>query len=715
MNDTSSSLGITLVVASASVLLLFCLIVLCASHWCNKSEDVGINLVDLRSFQLREDLVDTTLDAGCSEWQCIVCAHMNHPNHETCLLCGTSVDFSMMEETIEDPSTHKKTRMARTTFLGTDNHTLLSSTLLENLTTSFNLTTESNGDNESRKGLDTLHKANTLPILLSDSSFEDSTEEIEATTSMRQRALRYRRLNEMELNQKQRGASRRRLWQRVPLSNGGFVWVRAMDTSTETTDSFIYKLRNASFLRKNSGSKQLHGTLAEQLHRKNAASMGFFTELNATGTAVSWHKMDSIALDIVDKNEPSGTRALDFEGILAMTWREKKRWFLKQLTLLAVPFTVSVLKLDVRRSAIFEDSVPQLAGPDVELSRMHEHLNITFINEPALDAGGVLREWFGLICQDIFSAKRGLFVTTHAEDSSYWINSESLKCVQEDQNHLQLFTFAGRLLGKAILDGLVLEVSLSLPLLKHLLGVPITFSDLEYLDQELFKHLCWVRDHDNVEDLCVTFSLQTPSGETVELKPDGENVDVTDENKMEYLMLVLRYRMLDSVSEQLTALLRGLYDVIPKALLTIFDYQELDFYLTGLPTLDVIDWQNNCRIRHATLDSESDEMEREIEVIEWFWDVVGSFTDEQRARLLQFATGSSRVPVEGFRALTSASGIVNPFTLQMVPLGTPPLGLCPRAHTCFNRIDLPIYESKEDLYTYLSLVIQMEITGFGFE
>ncbi|KAG7381213.1 hypothetical protein PHYPSEUDO_006299 [Phytophthora pseudosyringae] len=721
MSD-SSSLGGALIAAGACVLLLFCVIVLCASYCHRLDDDVAIDSVDLRSLQLREDLVDTVLDAGRSEWQCLVCAHMNHPNHELCLLCGTSTEFSTMEETVEDPTTHTRTRrVARTTFLGTDNSTLLSSTLLENLVTSTDsnaVILEDPGDSKTTAAA-TLHKAKTLPMLRSESSFGDTAQELEAMTSMRQRALRYRRLNEMQLNQKQRGASRRRLWQRVPLPSGGFVWVRTMEPAAPGSvfaraDSLVNKLRNNSFLSKNPQAKHLHGDLAEQLHRKNAASMGFFTELNASGTAVAWRKTDSVALD-VDPKGGDGEPLLDFEGVLAMTWREKKRWFLKQITKLAVPYTESMFKIDVRRCAILDDSLPQLAGPEVDKSRMQEHLNIGFIGEPALDAGGVLREWFGLVCKELFSAERGLFVTTHAEDSSYWINSESAKCGPDGQNHLQYFTFAGRLLGKAILDGLVLEVSLSLPLLKHLLGVPITFSDLEFLDEELYKHLCWVRDNDHVDALCVTFSIQTPSGETVELKPGGENIDVTDDNKTEYLSLVLRYRMLDSVADQLTALLKGLYDVIPKSLLTIFDYQELDFYLSGLPTLNVTDWQNNSRVRHAAQDDDSEGIEQEIEVIQWFWDVVGSFTDDQRARLLQFATGCSRVPVEGFKALTSASGIVHSFTLQMVPTGTPPLGMCPRAHTCFNRIDLPVYETKEDLKSYLSLVIQMEITGFGFE
>ncbi|UIZ27835.1 hypothetical protein KXD40_004287 [Peronospora effusa] len=703
---------------------------MCAYKCYGLEDNVAIDLVDLRDFQLREDLVDTVLDEGRSEWQCLVCAHMNHPNHELCHLCGTSAEFSTMEEMVEDPRAHTRTRrVTRTTFLHIENSTLLSSTLLENLGTSSDFNLGVIRDDRTKTTSTTLRKAKTLPMLSSRSSSSGTTQELEVTMSMRQRALRYRRLNEMQLNQKQRGASRRRLWQRVPLPGGGFVWVRTMESAASGSvfaraDSFVHKLRNSSFMSKNPQAKNLHGDLAEQLHRKNAASMGFFSELNASGTAVAYKKTDAIALN-VDVKSGAGDPLVDFEGVLAMTWREKKRWFLKQITNLSVPYTKSMFKIDVRRCAVLDDSLPQLAGRGVEISRMQEHLNIGFIGEPALDAGGVLREWFGLVCKELFSAERGLFVTTHAEVSSYWINAESGKRVSEGQNHLQYFTFAGRLLGKSMLDGLVLEVSMSLPLLKHLLGVPITFSDLEFLDEELHKHLCWVRDNDHVDTLCVTFCIQTPSGDTVELKPGGANIDVTDENKIEYLSLVLRYRMLDSVAEQLTALLKGLYEVIPKSLITIFDYQELDFYLSGLPTLNVTEWQNNSRVRHAAQDNDSDGIEQELEVMEWFWDVVGSFTDDQRARLLQFATGCSRVPVEGFRALTSASGIVHPFTLQMVPLGTPPLGMCPRAHTCFNRIDLPVYETKEDLKLYLSLasislvsnivVIQMEITGFGFE
>jgi hypothetical protein len=168
----------------------------------------------------------------------------------------------------------------------------------------------------------------------------------------------------------------------------------------------------------------------------------------------------------------------------------------------------------------------------------------------------------------------------------------------------------------------------------------------------------------------------------VDLKPGGRDIDVTDENKLEYLALVLKYRMLDSVAEQLGALLTGLYEIVPKHLLAVFDYQELDFFLCGLPTINVKDWETQSRIRHFAPETDTSARDKERKVVSWFWDVVSNrFNDEERARLLQFATGSSRVPVEGFKA-ASASGYVHKFTLQLVPRGVPPLGLCPRTHTC---------------------------------
>lgn len=183
--------------------------------------------------------------------------------------------------------------------------------------------------------------------------------------------------------------------------------------------------------------------------------------------------------------------------------------------------------------------------------------------------------------------------------------------------------------------------------------------------------------------------------------------------------------MLGSISEQLKNVMTGIFDVsclavahvgcveltpvdayafkvIPQELLLVFDYQELELVLCGVPEIDADDWEK------YTIASE----DFPADLLKWFWDIVRGWTYEERAKLLQYATGSSRVPVQGFKALTSYDGRVCLFTLRAIPYDAHAF---PRAHTCFNRIDLPLYTSKEELETHMSLVINLEVTGFTDE
>ena len=324
-----------------------------------------------------------------------------------------------------------------------------------------------------------------------------------------------------------------------------------------------------------------------------------------------------------------------------------------------------------------------------------------------------MREWVLLLCEKLFDESYGLFQTTHVENLSYWINANSGQLHPE---HLKCYEFIGRLVAKCLLEGQLLTVYFALPLLKHILGVPISFSDLEFLDEELYKNAMWIRENTGVEALCLDFTVQQLDAEghvsTIELIPNGGEVPVTDDNKEEYLNLLLRYRMFDRVQHQIAALVKGLYDVLPRNLLATFDYQELELLLCGVPNIDVDDWERHCDIKFQDFDNPT---KGEKKVVSWFWDTVRSFSQEERARLLQFVTGTSRVPVEGFKALMSNDGRVRRFGVQIVARGMPPAGIYPKAHTCFNRIDIPLYHSKQELETYLTLVINMEITGFTMQ
>lgn len=99
--------------------------------------------------------------------------------------------------------------------------------------------------------------------------------------------------------------------------------------------------------------------------------------------------------------------------------------------------------------------------------------------------------------------------------------------------------------------------------------------------------------------------------------------------------------------------------------------------------------------------------------MQWFWQAVESYSEEMRARLLQFVTGSSRVPLQGFKALQGSTGAAGPrlFTIHCVDVS--PLNL-PKAHTCFNRIDIPPYDSYQTLLDKLTQAVE-ETCGFAVE
>jgi hypothetical protein len=214
----------------------------------------------------------------------------------------------------------------------------------------------------------------------------------------------------------------------------------------------------------------------------------------------------------------------------------------------------------------------------------------------------------------------------------------------------------------------------------------------------------------DLSTLCLDFSTQQEMmglKEEVELVPGGKDIEVTNDNFSEYLEACLKYRLLDRVKSQLTELLLGFFDVIPEPLLTVFDFQELELLMCGLPEIDIEDWKT-----HTEYSGDFESHGGNHPACIWFWEVVEEFDQEMKARLLQFVTGTSGVPARGFGVLQSNDGNIRRFTIHGVSMQ---VCLYPRAHTCFNRIDLPAYDSKDDLRERLKLAVTMVATGFDIE
>jgi hypothetical protein len=116
--------------------------------------------------------------------------------------------------------------------------------------------------------------------------------------------------------------------------------------------------------------------------------------------------------------------------------------------------------------------------------------------------------------------------------------------------------------------------------------------------------------------------------------------------------------------------------------------------------IDVDDWENSAIYRNYTRTSKQ---------VFWFWKFVRELDNEKRTRLLQFVTGTCRLPVGGFTELMGSNGPQR-FCVEKVGKET----WLPRSHTCFNRLDLPPYRSFEQLSEKLTLAIE-ETEGFGQE
>ena len=267
-------------------------------------------------------------------------------------------------------------------------------------------------------------------------------------------------------------------------------------------------------------------------------------------------------------------------------------------------------------------------------------------------------------------------------------------------------------MGKALFDRELVAGHMIPTLYKHMCGWPCQFADLEQVDEEVYGNLRKLlgMSPSDVEYCCLDFTVTEENmGEkrTIELVPGGADMEVTGDNLPEYMEAALRYKMMGRVKPQLNELLLGFFDVIPEPILTIFDFQELELLMCGLPEIDLNDWRDNTEYT-----GEFDRVGSNHDTLLWFWEVIEEFDHEMRARLLQFVTGTSGVPARGFAVLQGNDGDVRKFTVHGVDARE---FAYPRAHTCFNRIDLPLYDAKADLKQKLELAVTMAATGFDIE
>ncbi|GJD11766.1 E3 ubiquitin-protein ligase UPL6 [Galdieria sulphuraria] len=339
----------------------------------------------------------------------------------------------------------------------------------------------------------------------------------------------------------------------------------------------------------------------------------------------------------------------------------------------------------IRRDFIVEDA---FAALNSMRDRLKQTIRLKFIDthgleEAGIDGGGVFKEFMHqLIAQALSPSLYGLFRAT--SEGKLYPNPASHVLV--GPIHLEMFEFLGRMLGKAIFDRILVDLPLATFFLSKLLGEPNYTDDLESLDPEMYKNLMYLKhcDSKTVEEMNLTFTImdnEYEGGKEVALIPNGQDISVTAENRIEYINRVAHYRMNVQIKQQCDAFLRGLCDVVSRQWIRIFSPHEMQLLISGVTEkLNVIDLKRYCHYSGGYHENHR--------VISWFWEVFEELSSEKQANLLQFVTSSPRAPLLGFRYLDPA------FTIHRAEADDSRL---PTASTCMNLLKLPEYSSKEVL------------------
>ncbi|KAM3722651.1 Ubiquitin-protein ligase E3B [Dirofilaria immitis] len=379
--------------------------------------------------------------------------------------------------------------------------------------------------------------------------------------------------------------------------------------------------------------------------------------------------------------------------------------------------------ITVERNRLLDDGYRQLSL--LSPAALKATIRVKFINQQGLDEAGidqdgVFKEFLELTLKHVFNPDLNLFKCS-PNGQLFPSTTSNLH-----DNHLALFQFVGRMLAKAIYEGIVTEVHLAPVLLATVLDRKLcAFDELSQLDPDLYKSLTYVKHYSDsdVADLSLTFSIDEEilgQVKTIDLVPGGHAMHVTNENKIAYVHKMAQYRVFNQTKEQCRAFVSGFLSVLNSNWLSLFAPHELQYLISGQSTdIDLRDLRKHVQYYGG--------FHNNHRVIKWLWQVLeNDFTAEERRLFLKFVTSCSRAPLLGFAYLEP------PFSIRCVEVSDDqdqgdtlasvvrgflaikrrqsPTRL-PTASTCFNLLKLPNYSKKSVLLQKLRYAVHSE-TGF---
>ena len=343
--------------------------------------------------------------------------------------------------------------------------------------------------------------------------------------------------------------------------------------------------------------------------------------------------------------------------------------------------------LKIRRDHLIEDTLNELSNPDVNLQSA---IKVKFSGEQGVDEGGVRKEFFILLIRQIFDPNYGMF-SYNDKTRLYWFNHYSF----EPKIKYELI---GKIFGLAIYNNTILDVKLPIIVYKKLLGMKPALEDMKECDPELYKTLNYLRtttDQNIKEELDTNFTvIDDKFGEKliIPLKENGNNIMIDINNKDEYVDLYIDWYFNKSISEYYNSFEKGFYCAFSRKLSKILTPDELELIICGTQFLDFHELKRACQYEEYDKDSES---------INYFWEILLDFNEEEKKKFLSFVTGCDRAPIDGLGSLHIT-----------ISNGGTDLNQLPSAHTCFNNLILPDYKNKEKMKKAILTAINYS-EGFG--
>jgi ubiquitin-protein ligase E3 C len=356
----------------------------------------------------------------------------------------------------------------------------------------------------------------------------------------------------------------------------------------------------------------------------------------------------------------------------------------------------------VQRGQVLSDSYDELGNAPPEYLR--GRIRIQFRNEMGMeeagvDGGGIFKEFLETVIKEGFDPGAGLFCQT--TDRRLYPNPYAVHSVPHAMKYLE---FLGKMVGKALWEGILIELPLAPFFLKKVRGAPCDVDDLPTLDPQLARSLASLKSYpgDDVSEMGLTFSLTDQvlgQPKEVDLILNGRDIPVTSSNAALFVHRVADYKLNEQLRTPVSAFLRGLHSLIPRIWITMFNDRELQELIGGVEGgagLNITDLQQYVIYAGG--------YSADHPVVHGLWQALESFTPRQQADFLKFVTSCPRPPLLGFAYLEP------PLCIQMA-IGDDATNRLPTAATCMNLLKLPPYPA-EQLKEKLLYAIE---SGAGFD